>query len=152
MSKPTMNLQDGFLNNARRDNGVVRIVLLDGSRLTGRLRGFDNFTLVVDDRETQHLVYKHAIAQIETKRAAGGPNGDARPEDSGEANGAPAESGRREDPRGGRGPRPDAPPRDAGRGEANRATAPRAAEKTEPKAAVNAFNPIDFSSIKPEAK
>jgi host factor-I protein len=70
MAKTWVNLQDSFLNQVRKDNSEVKVVLLDGSSLSGTVRGFDNFTLVLHSQGTQHLIYKHAIAQLVTNRNA----------------------------------------------------------------------------------
>lgn len=64
MAKVSMNLQDSFLNAARRQNALVTIVLTDGSELKGKVSGFDNFTVIIDVGKVQHLVYKHAIGTI----------------------------------------------------------------------------------------
>jgi len=75
MARTTMNLQDGFLNQVRKENTEIKMVLLDGSELVGLVRGFDNFTVIVASQATQHLVYKHAVAQIVIPRSAGrGPD------------------------------------------------------------------------------
>jgi host factor-I protein len=64
MSKVSMNLQDSFLNAARRQNALVTIILTDGTQLKGKVNGFDNFTVILDVGKVQHLVYKHAIATV----------------------------------------------------------------------------------------
>ncbi|MCX7919823.1 MAG: RNA chaperone Hfq [bacterium] len=64
MSKVSMNLQDSFLNAARRQNASVTIILTDGSQLKGKVNGFDNFTVILDVGKIQHLIYKHAIATV----------------------------------------------------------------------------------------
>ena len=64
MAKISMNLQDSFLNAARRQNALVTIVLTNGSELKGKVSGFDNFTVIIDVGKVQHLVYKHAIGTI----------------------------------------------------------------------------------------
>lgn len=68
MSKPQMNLQDGFLNQVRKDGIAVTITLLGGHQLRGLVRGFDNFTVVLETEGRQDLVYKHAIATISPSR------------------------------------------------------------------------------------
>ena len=68
MAKTSLNLQDSFLNQVRKENSEVRIMLLDGHEMTGFVRGFDNFTVVLNIRGQQHLIYKHAISQIIVKR------------------------------------------------------------------------------------
>jgi len=64
MAKASVNLQDSFLNQVRKDNSEVTIVLTSGHEMTGHVRGFDNFTVVLNVRGQSHLIYKHAIAQI----------------------------------------------------------------------------------------
>jgi len=68
MSKPSMNLQDSYLNQVRKDGGEVRIIMLDGTELSGHVRGFDNFTVVLQCQNEQHLIYKHAMAHIVSKK------------------------------------------------------------------------------------
>ncbi len=65
---PTMNIQDSLLNQVRKEGTEVKITLIDGSSLIGQVRGFDNFTVVVQSKTNQHLLYKHAIAQIIFRR------------------------------------------------------------------------------------
>lgn len=69
MSKGNVNLQDSFLNQVRRDNAEVKLALIDGTVLRGNVRGFDNFTIALNVGGMQHLVYKHAIAQLVARRA-----------------------------------------------------------------------------------
>lgn len=68
MAKGGMNLQDSFLNQVRKDNTEIKVVMLDGVTLTGHVRGFDNFTVILHAQGLQHLIYKHAIAQIIQRR------------------------------------------------------------------------------------
>ena len=63
------NIQDVFLNYARRDRLTVAITLLDGRQLEGRIKNFDRFAVVVEVNETDQLVFKHAIATIATNRS-----------------------------------------------------------------------------------
>lgn len=81
MARTTMNLQDGFLNQVRKENTEIKMILLDGAELVGWVRGFDNFTVIVASQSTQHLVYKHAIAQVIIPRSAARP---AEPHEQGE--------------------------------------------------------------------
>lgn len=65
MNKGPVNLQDVFLNQARRDNVLVTVYLISGVQLKGLVRGFDSFTIVLDSPgRPPQLVYKHAIASI----------------------------------------------------------------------------------------
>ena len=60
----TMNLQDVFLNAARKDKKPVTIYLTNGFQFRGIVKGFDNFTIVLDSDGKQSLVYKHAVSTI----------------------------------------------------------------------------------------
>ena len=60
----TVNLQDAFLNQARREKVLVTIYLTNGFQFKGLVKGFDNFTVVLDCEGRQNLVYKHAISTI----------------------------------------------------------------------------------------
>lgn len=60
----TQNLQDIFLNQARRDKQQVTVFLMNGFQMRGVVRGFDNFTVVIDCEGKQELVYKHAISTL----------------------------------------------------------------------------------------
>ncbi len=60
----TQNLQDIFLNQARRDRSVVTMFLMNGFQLHGTVKGFDSFTVVLDSDGKQQLIYKHAISTI----------------------------------------------------------------------------------------
>lgn len=61
-----MNIQDSFLNQARRERATLYIHLLDGQDLHGKISAFDNFTIILqnDDEDEQYLVYKHAVATV----------------------------------------------------------------------------------------
>jgi len=63
-----VNLQDVFLNQIRKDGNPVTIFLLNGFQLKGFVRGFDNFTVVLDSDNKQQLIYKHAISTISPLR------------------------------------------------------------------------------------
>lgn len=59
-----MNLQDVFLNQARKDKIPVTIYLTNGFQFKGMIKGFDGFTVILDCDGKQNLVYKHAISTI----------------------------------------------------------------------------------------
>jgi host factor-I protein len=65
------NIQDVFLNYARREKLTVVIQLLDGQAVEGRIKNFDRFALIVDHAGVDHLVFKHAIATIRSPRSIG---------------------------------------------------------------------------------
>ena len=59
-----INLQDVFLNQVRKEHVPVTVYLTNGFQLRGQVRGFDNFTVVLDSEGKQQLVYKHAISTV----------------------------------------------------------------------------------------
>ncbi|HEX5107621.1 MAG TPA: RNA chaperone Hfq [Vicinamibacterales bacterium] len=61
-------IQDVFLNFARRDRLIVTIHLMDGRQLEARIKHFDKFAVVVEAGGHDQLIFKHAIATIETSR------------------------------------------------------------------------------------
>jgi host factor-I protein len=64
MNKITNNLQDVFLNQARKNKVSVIIHLINGFQLNGYVKGFDNFTIILDSVGKQIMVYKHAVSTI----------------------------------------------------------------------------------------
>lgn len=59
-----INLQDNFLNQVRKENTQVVIYLMNGFQLRGWVKGFDNFTIIIEGEGRQQMVYKHAISTI----------------------------------------------------------------------------------------
>ena len=68
MTKTQINLQDSFLNQVRKDSIQVTMYLVNGFQIRGFVKGFDNFTVVLDSDGKQLLVYKHAISTITPSR------------------------------------------------------------------------------------
>jgi host factor-I protein len=64
MNKSPINLQDTFLNQVRKENLPVTIYLVNGFQLKGLIKGFDNFTVLIEFESRQQMVYKHAISTI----------------------------------------------------------------------------------------
>lgn len=60
----TNNLQDIFLNHARKDSVPVTLFLMNGFQLRGTISGFDCFVVVLDSEGKQQIIYKHAISTI----------------------------------------------------------------------------------------
>lgn len=59
-----INLQDVFLNQTRKEHISVTIFLTNGFQFKGMVKGFDNFTVILETEGKQQLVYKHAISTI----------------------------------------------------------------------------------------
>jgi len=64
MNKSVNNLQDIFLNGARKNKIPVTVYLTNGFQIRGNVKGFDSFTVVLDSDGKQMMVYKHAISTI----------------------------------------------------------------------------------------
>ena len=62
--KTSTNLQDVFLNQARKDRTPLTIFLVNGYQVRGTVRGFDNYTVILDSEGKQQMIYKHAISTI----------------------------------------------------------------------------------------
>lgn len=64
MSKTANNLQDIFLNGARKNKTPVTIFLTNGFQIRGSVKGFDSFTVILDCDGKQMMIYKHALSTI----------------------------------------------------------------------------------------
>ena len=62
------NIQDAFLNSARRERISVVIHLLHGATLSGRIKSFDKFSVLLDVGGQDVLIFKHAISTISQER------------------------------------------------------------------------------------
>jgi host factor-I protein len=69
-AQTSQNVQDGFLNNLRRDRVNVTIYLMGGVKLTGKIRSFDKFSLVLESGNLEQLIFKHAISTISVPRGS----------------------------------------------------------------------------------
>src|SRR5579871_838299 len=63
-NKPAQNIQDSFLNTARKERASITIYLLSGVKLTGRIRSFDKYSVVLEANGQEQLIFKHAISTI----------------------------------------------------------------------------------------
>jgi len=70
MEKPAQNIQDSFLNNARKDKVVLTIYLMSGVKLSGRIKCFDKYSLVLETNNQEQLIFKHAISTVVTQRSS----------------------------------------------------------------------------------
>ncbi|KUG04818.1 rna-binding protein hfq [hydrocarbon metagenome] len=81
MNKNQINLQDAFLNLVRKEKTPVTIFLINGFQIKGIVKGFDNFTVIVEIDGKQQLVYKHAISTVAPVRPIGMINLDPKGEE-----------------------------------------------------------------------
>ena len=69
-NKPAQNIQDSFLNTARKERASITIYLLSGVKLTGRIRSFDKYSVVLEANGQEQLIFKHAISTVVMGRVA----------------------------------------------------------------------------------
>ena len=62
--KQGINLQDVFLNKGRKGNIGITVFLVNGYQIKGLVKGFDNYTLILESEDKQQMIYKHAISTI----------------------------------------------------------------------------------------
>lgn len=79
MTKSQINLQDAFLNQVRKENIPVTIFLVNGFQLKGMVKGFDNFTVILESDGKQMMIYKHAISTISPMRTVNTSFSEAKP-------------------------------------------------------------------------
>jgi host factor-I protein len=64
-TKPAQqNIQDSFLNTARKERNNITIYLVSGVKLTGRIRSFDKYSVVLETGNQEQLIFKHAISTV----------------------------------------------------------------------------------------
>ncbi|HVB29449.1 MAG TPA: RNA chaperone Hfq [Terriglobia bacterium] len=73
------NIQDGFLNSLRKEKALVTIYLMNGVKLTGRIRSFDKFAVILDSNGMEQLIFKHSISTMMLNRASNAPAPSASP-------------------------------------------------------------------------
>jgi host factor-I protein len=73
-NKPAQNIQDSFLNTARKERASITIYLLSGVKLTGRIRSFDKYSVVLEANGQEQLIFKHAISTVVMGRVASSPH------------------------------------------------------------------------------
>ena len=64
MEKPAQNIQEAFLNNARKDKTFLTIYLMSGVKLSGRIKSFDKYSLILESNSQEQLIFKHAISTV----------------------------------------------------------------------------------------
>lgn len=62
--KQSINLQDVFLNQVRKDHIMITVFLVSGYQIRGHVKGFDNYTIIMDSDGKQQMIYKHAISTM----------------------------------------------------------------------------------------
>jgi host factor-I protein len=98
MEKLAQNIQEAFLNNARKEKIFLTIYLMSGVKLSGRIKSFDKYSVILESNNQEQLIFKHAISTVVISRPAhssmhsasvshasggaspGGSSGDSSPE------------------------------------------------------------------------
>lgn len=63
-SKTAQNIQDTFLNTVRKDKSQITVYLVSGVKLTGRIRSFDKYSVLLENNNQEQLIFKHAISTV----------------------------------------------------------------------------------------
>jgi host factor-I protein len=64
MEKQAQNIQEAFLNNARKDKTPLTIYLMSGVKLSGRIKSFDKYSVILETSNQEQLIFKHAISTV----------------------------------------------------------------------------------------
>ena len=64
MEKPAQNIQEAFLNNTRKDKTFLTIYLMSGVKLSGRIKSFDKYSVILETNNQEQLIFKHAISTV----------------------------------------------------------------------------------------
>jgi len=62
--KTGQNIQEAFLNNARKEKIFLTIYLMSGVKLSGRIRSFDKYSVILETNNQEQLIFKHAISTV----------------------------------------------------------------------------------------
>ena len=68
-NKPAQNIQDTFLNTVRKDKTPITIYLVSGVKLTGKIRSFDKYSVLLKNNSQEQLIFKHAISTVVSNRS-----------------------------------------------------------------------------------
>src|SRR5579883_2246358 len=64
VEKQAQNIQEAFLNNARKDKTFLTIYLMSGVKLSGRIKSFDKYSVILETNQQEQLIFKHAISTV----------------------------------------------------------------------------------------
>jgi len=89
-NKPAQNIQDTFLNTVRKDKTPITIYLVSGVKLTGKIRSFDKYSVLLENNSQEQLIFKHAISTVVISKPVHGSG----PQSAGASSGAPHPPGK----------------------------------------------------------
>ena len=75
MEKLAQNIQEAFLNNARKDKTFLTIYLMSGVKLSGRIKSFDKYSVILETNNQEQLIFKHAISTVVVSKPFHAPTG-----------------------------------------------------------------------------
>jgi host factor-I protein len=75
MEKLPQNIQEAFLNTARKERTFLTIYLMSGVKLSGRIKSFDKYSVVLESNNQEQLIFKHAISTVVISRPSHGSAG-----------------------------------------------------------------------------
>ncbi len=58
------NIQETFLNNARKNRSPIIVYLISGFQMRGIVKSFDNFVILLESDGKESMIYKHAISTV----------------------------------------------------------------------------------------
>ena len=70
MEKPAQNIQEAFLNNTRKDKTFLTIYLMSGVKLSGRIKSFDKYSVILETNNQEQLIFKHAVSTVVTQKSS----------------------------------------------------------------------------------
>lgn len=71
MEKAAQNIQEAFLNGARKERIFLTIYLMSGVKLSGRIKSFDKYSVILESNNQEQLIFKHAISTVVVSRPTG---------------------------------------------------------------------------------
>jgi host factor-I protein len=75
MEKQAQNIQESFLNNARKEKTFLTIYLMSGVKLSGRIKSFDKYSVILETNNQEQLIFKHAISTVVVSKSFHSPSG-----------------------------------------------------------------------------
>ena len=69
-NKPAQNIQDTYLNTVRKDKTPITIYLVSGVKLTGKIRSFDKYSVLLENNSQEQVIFKHAISTVVSNRGS----------------------------------------------------------------------------------
>src|SRR5271170_4029446 len=91
MEKQAQNIQEAFLNNARKDKTFLTIYLMSGVKLSGRIKSFDKYSVILETNNQEQLIFKHAISTVVVSKPFHSPAHSSAAVGTHAAPGAPAD-------------------------------------------------------------